>query len=901
MVGLAALFAAQSLHHAGYLDGFDNRMEAWRSGLSPRDATGAVAIAALDARSLDMVGQWPWGRDLHARAIDNLVAAGAEAIAFDIDFSSPSLPAADAALADAIERADGRVTLPIFKRRWSSDLAIPDFTTVSKPLTALRENAWLAAVNVRPDNDGILRTLPRNADFGDASDVPSLSAALAEAAPGPPLRVDFSIAPHSVPVIAYVDVVRNTFDPERVRGRRVVIGATATELRDDVSVPRYGNLPGVVVHALGAETLMQDRALRSQPVWRVAVLLVVMVCAFAVAGHNAFKLYAFAAFLVGSVLAIEALAAFAFVEHAMSVSTAQFHVQALLSAVGVVATNLESARAQLFFARREVADGDAILGRVIDDNPSGILVVTRAGDVLRMNGSAQALLGEERTLNALPHIHPALATRLREAMAHTDRTTDGLVELGQAANDRILEFNVAPTVLSEDRTRQARYVFCITLNDVTQRERAHALARYQAEHDALTDLYSRYAAVRRLEALESESGSAVAKAVIVLDLDRFGTVNEAHGFEGADHLLCEVAKRLLDWGPERFIARLGSDEFLIVVELAERAALEGVLGGLRELLGRPITLAHATVTCSATLGVALAGGDAADLLKRANAALRKAKSQALPWFVHDDDLAQATRRHSLIDAALPVAIAGEEFSLVYQPQLDLRTNTIKGAEALVRWTHPALGFVSPADFIPIAELTGQIVALGRWVMNEACRQAAAWPGEASVAVNVSARQMNEELLPTVRAALAESGLAAHRLEIELTEGLMVDFARIRPILVGLRELGVGLAVDDFGTGYSSLSHLREAPFTKIKLDRAFVSGLGRDYRADMLFGAMSTLIADLDMDALVEGVETEAELRVVRATPCHAVQGYYVAKPLPPREFLSFVSEWNEGAARARA
>ena len=897
VVGLVALASAQALHHAGLLTAFDDHVEARRSGLAPRPATGEVVVAALDAKSLAQNKQWPWPRRLHARAIDNLVAAGAEAIFFDIDFSATSTPGDDAALAQAITRADGRVTLPVFKHMWSSDSTAENFATVSRPLPALAKDAWLAGVNVRADGDGILRTLPRSGDFAENTDVPSMAAALAEAAPDVPIRVDFSIDPDTIATVSYGDIVAGRFDPVRVRGKRVVIGATATELRDDLSVPRHGPIPGVLLHVLGAETVMQDRVLHGQPDWRTATLAVAMLLAFAVAGHNAFNIYAFVGLVIATAAGLEALAAFALIDHAMSVETGQFHVQALVAAAGVSLTNLEKVRNQLFFARRDVADGNAILGRVIDENPSGIMIVAADGTLLRANGSAATLLGARIEHSAeLDAVNPDLHATIEAALRKPDETTTGTIELRPGGC--ILEYTVAPTQLSDDVGREARLVFCVTLNDVTQRERAHALARYQADHDGLTELYSRYAALRRLGELEADDARAGA-VVIVFDLDRFGAVNEAHGFDGADRLLCRVADRLRAWGPQHFIARLGSDEFLIVAEDAS-VDLDTLLHGLREVLGHPIELQHASVTCSATLGVALVEPDVHDLLRRANAALRKAKQLNAPWFVHDHDLAEATRRHALIDAALPVSIAAEEFSLVFQPQLDLRSNTIKGAEALVRWTHPALGFVSPGEFIPIAEVTGQIVTLGRWVLHEACRRAAAWPSDVSIAVNVSARQMTDEILPTVEAALRESGLAPTRLEIELTEGLMVDFARIRPILAALREIGVGVAVDDFGTGYSSFSHLREAPFTKIKLDRAFVTGLGDDYRADMLFGSLTTLVADLDMDVLIEGVETDAQLALVRSTPCHAVQGYHIARPLPLAEFETFMRDWNARDALAR-
>ena len=735
VVGLLALAGAQALQHGGLLDTPDDIVEAWRSSIATRPATGRVAVAAIDGRSLERVGRWPWPRDLHARAIDNLASAGAEAILFDVDFSAPSEAGSDAALAAAIARADGRVTLPIFRRDWTSDRTAPGFTTLSKPLPALAENAWLAAVNVEADADGILRVLPRADAYGtNTGDVPSLSAALAEAGPGPPIRVDFSIDQASVPTLSYVDIVDGSFDRSRVEGRRIVIGATATELRDDVSVPRHGNLPGVMLHVLGAETVMQERELRALPAWRTGVLVGVMLLTFAIAGHNAFNVYLFMGLMVASLAALEGFAAFAFTSHAVSAATAQFHVQALLTSAGVAITNLEKVRSQLSFARGDAADGDAILSRVIDRNPSGILIVNRDGGLLRMNGSARDLLeidgtqGDEQDFDLAAALGAELARIVEDSAAGTGATATGHVERGVGPSARILEYAVAPTPLSKRDGSEERVVLCITLNDVTQRERAHALARYQADHDSLTDLFSRYAALRRLAKLEAQPPAAGLTAVVVFDLDRFGAVNEAHGYAAADKLLCEVANRLRDWSEGDFVARLGSDEFLIVATREDRARLDRALTGLRDLVGRPVELRNGSVTCTATLGVAEASADARQLLKRANAALRKAKATPAPCIFHDEELERASRRHSLIDAALPVSIAAEELSVVFQPQLDLRSNRIKGAEALVRWTHPELGFVSPAEFIPIAEVTGQIVTLGEWVMRQACRRAATWAG-----------------------------------------------------------------------------------------------------------------------------------------------------------------------------
>ena len=438
----------------------------------------------------------------------------------------------------------------------------------------------------------------------------------------------------------------------------------------------------------------------------------------------------------------------------------------------------------------------------------------------------------------------------------------------------------------------------LAVRDQRERLQTESRMRMLAYSDALTGLPNRahfHDLLARHAASCGERDQPF--AVFILDLDRFKLVNDTLGHGLGDTLLRKAAERLTAaLGAQDLVARLGGDEFAVLQAAPDGPeAVQALATRIIELIDRPFLIDGQLVNVGASVGAALAPADGREpgtLLRNADLALYKAKADGKGTFRRFDPMldARVQARRSL-EADLRRAIAVQEFELHYQPLVDARSGRITAAEALVRWRHPERGLVPPADFIPLAEETGLIGPLGQWVLRTACTQAARWPSHIRVAVNLSPAQFRDlRLAETVKAALTASGLAADRLELEITEGvLLADEERTLATLTRLRAAGVSISMDDFGTGYSSLSYLRRFPFDKIKVDRSFVRQLPGDPESAAIVRAIITMGACLGMTITVEGVETAEQFAFTAASGCDQVQGYHVSRPLPEAEFLSFV------------
>ncbi|MEO0032012.1 MAG: hypothetical protein RIS94_1770 [Pseudomonadota bacterium] len=425
-------------------------------------------------------------------------------------------------------------------------------------------------------------------------------------------------------------------------------------------------------------------------------------------------------------------------------------------------------------------------------------------------------------------------------------------------------------------------------SDVTAQKRAEARINYMAHYDGLTDLANRF---QFNECLQRALGRRVATgedvAVLCLDLDRFKAVNDTLGHPAGDLLLRQVARRIEQAvGADGLVARLGGDEFAVLVCTGTpRARAETIAARVIAMLTEPFLLEQHRVLTSASVGIALAPPDcleASEVMKMADLALYGAKGQGRSRMVHyTADMESDARDRRELEIDMREGLARGEFELFYQPQVDIETGEAECYEALIRWNHPTRGMMLPGAFIDMAEDTGLIVALGQWVLQAATRAAARWPAPVRVAVNLSPAQLRDSgLLPCVVRALAGAGIAADRLELEITENVLLqDTEENIATLHRLRNLGVRISLDDFGTGYSSLNYLRTFPFDKIKIDRCFIEGIEEREDCQAIVSAMVTLAGDLGMVITAEGVETIEQLERLRLHGCTQIQGYLIARP----------------------
>ena len=422
---------------------------------------------------------------------------------------------------------------------------------------------------------------------------------------------------------------------------------------------------------------------------------------------------------------------------------------------------------------------------------------------------------------------------------------------------------------------------------------------HMARHDALTGLPNRMMFRERLERVLADNRSTTQTAVLYLDLDGFKEVNDTAGHAAGDVLLKLVSQRLqqgLRAGDT--VARLGGDEFAIIqTQVRQGADAADLAARIVQDLAEPFEVDGRFVAIGASVGIALAPADATDpdeLLRAADTALYRAKGDGKGTFrLFEPGMDEQLKQRQALKLALHGALKRHEFSVVYQPLVDLCSGRVRAFEALLRWRHPELGAVSPADFIPVAEETGLIIGIGAWTLREACRAAARWPGEVCVSVNLSPAQFrNSGLVGVVKAALADARLAPNRLQLEITESVLLRESKANlKILRELRRLGVKIALDDFGTGYSSLGYLHQFPFDKIKLDRSFVRNLAHGREAQTIVTAVAAMARGLGIAAAAEGVETAEQAALLRDKGYGEGQGFHFSKPVSEGEARRLVGQ----------
>ncbi len=553
-------------------------------------------------------------------------------------------------------------------------------------------------------------------------------------------------------------------------------------------------------------------------------------------------------------------------------------------------------------AERALEHTRAFLDTVIENVPSPILVKD-AQDFryLLINRAAEDYIGISRDKvlgkRAIEIMPPATAE-------HIEAEDRRLIEQGKILfvdehvittpgnGTRIVTTTHLPVNGADGKPR---YLISM-IRDLTETKRHEQRIAHLAHHDPLTDLPNRGAFYECISATaELAKLSSASFAVLCLDLDRFKTINDVYGHSAGDDVLREIAYRLEAACEGAFLARIGGDEFAVITPTgAQPEGAAALAHRINAALASDIDVGGMPTRAAVTAGIAVFpqdGEDAVTLVANAEAALFRAKSEArgsVRFFEMSMD--KQLRERRALQQDLRLAMARNEIELYYQPQA-LIDGEVTGFEALVRWHHPRFGMVPPSTFIPLAEESGLIVELSEWILRTACAEAATWPRRLRIAVNLSPVQFQRgDLAKLVHEVLLQTGLSAKRLELEITEGVLIgDFSGAVSILRRLKNLGVRIAMDDFGTGYSSLSYLQSFPFDKIKIDRAFIANLAHSQQAVTIIRAVIALGRGLDLPVLAEGVETEQQLEFLAAEHCNEVQGYYIGRPGPIADYAAEV------------
>ncbi|MGH6813585.1 MAG: EAL domain-containing protein, partial [Methylocella sp.] len=540
---------------------------------------------------------------------------------------------------------------------------------------------------------------------------------------------------------------------------------------------------------------------------------------------------------------------------------------------------------------------------VFEDNPVPMWLFEPATlKFLAVNDAAVVHYGYDRESFLKLTLLDVVPQRDRDAIEHAIRNRPGAGGSPGHLWQHVKADGTEIDVLTywRDTTFGDRPAQLVAVMDVTEKRRTEARIVHMAHHDSLTGLPNRVLFQERLdEALLRVRRDRDKLAVLYLDLDQFKNVNDTLGHPAGDKLLIVAAERLSTClRASDMVARFGGDEFAVLqIELAGPHDASILAERIVTHLSEPYDIEGQQVLIGASVGIALAPADgetAEQLLSNADLALYRTKEGGRRNFCFfQPGMRASLRAHCALELDLRKALefAAGEFELYYQPLVTLETGVICGFEALLRWHHPLRGMVAPAQFIPLAEETGLIVPIGEWVLRQACAEAAAWPDDLKVAVNLSPVQFTKSYLPQlVIEALANSGLAAARLELEITESIfLVESKTNLATLRSLRALGVAIAMDDFGTGYSGLSYLRAFPLDKIKIDRSFIAELGESEDCEALMRAITNLGSSLGIPTLAEGVETEKQLAWVREAGCTEMQGFLFSRPVPASEIAELL------------
>ena len=553
---------------------------------------------------------------------------------------------------------------------------------------------------------------------------------------------------------------------------------------------------------------------------------------------------------------------------------------------------------------QELEDTKKFLELVVDNIPVS-LIVERVSDgrYLLANRSAETILNRRREdatgLTAADIFNPREAKLITVRDEAAIKKRGLLVEEHPISTKDGLRLFLTRRMTVLDEAGEPQYLIK-THEDVTDRRQTESRMAHMAYHDGLTDLPNRAAFLQALaQMIEACEGTDEEFAVLSLDLDGLKEVNDVFGHATGDKLLIEVARRMQNSAGGGVVARLSGDEFGLIIDGKQPVTGMLLAEQLAEVLRTEFLIEGKSVRTGVTTGISVFphnGGDAASLLANSGAALFRAKAKSRGSIsIYEPEMDQQIRDRRVLHQDLSVAIKNGELSLHYQPQAMSRhtvaSSEVIGFEALARWLHPVRGFVPPSDFIPLAEESGLIVSMGEWILREACREAASWPMPLQIAVNLSPAQfMHGDVVNLVHSILLETGLAPGRLELEITEGVLIeDFDRGLALLRRLKALGVRISMDDFGSGYSSLSYLQAFPFDKIKIDRAFVINVGRNPQSAAIIRAVIGLGHGLEMSIVAEGVETQEQLGFLADEGCDAVQGYFIGKPLPIGHYAGLV------------
>lgn len=906
LVLLATVAATIVLRFTGGLQLFERATADIGASLLQHEVESDIVIVALDPDSLAQLRQWPWPRRWHAQVLDTLRKAGAEKVFYDIDFSAKSTPEDDDALKMALQGWGKKpVVLPAFWQLSADKSAL----ILTHPMPEFVEHVQLGSVNLQPGSDGLVRSVRSSWQIAEI-DLPSVllrfsgNATLRET----DIIIDYTISPTSFVYVSFVDVLHGRVDPRIFENKRVFVGATAVELGDIIAVPVHRSLPGVVVQALAIETVTSGPLSSLSDLATIVLVILwalIVTCLFFLTSWRTGV-----CILLGSTVLIFGTSAYLYSSHRLIVEIMPFIVTATGGFLLAIFATLDEQTFSLVNFRRGLRKGNALLQSVFKSSTDSIICLNAQGEIQLANSSASHLFRCDKSALENKGIRDLVPTLVPPISGDDLPNFDALTGTVYEHMAHALDGSRVPTELTISRVRlEDEALFVVVLRDVSVRKEQERVLRYQANYDSLTSLPNRMALARHLADKIERFGNTQGISLLMLDLDRFKEVNDTLGHGAGDQILCEVSNRFREKiGEKGFVARIGGDEFAVVLEGSQdqdntAAIARMFIAAMQE----PLAARGLSVELGVSIGIARYPHDAENsetLLQHADVAmyLAKARGTGFEFYSANDD--QHTVRKLSLVAELRSAIARDELVLAYQPKIDLRTNRVNGAEALLRWDHMTLGNIRPDEFISVVEATELLRPLTEWTLQQGFLQIGASRAaglDGPIAVNLSARMLQDRSFPvTLERMICAAGIAASDLEIEITESaMMLDPDRALKNIQAIYSLGVRISIDDFGTGYSSLSYLRDLPLQALKIDKSFVMSMRTRKDNRVIVESTIQMAHALGLQVVAEGVETAWEESYLIKCGCDLAQGYLYAPALPSEEYISWSRRFNAPGRRA--
>ncbi|MBV1932501.1 MAG: EAL domain-containing protein [Porticoccaceae bacterium] len=856
-----------------------------------------LILIEVDSQSLKQLALWPWPRSYHAKILQHLKSADVSKVFFDIDFSVASNPEEDIAFAQALGTyPPGTVLLPTFLQ-YTSNQADRQLS-LTQPLAIFAEHAIAVSVSLRPDTDGLVRRIKLFDRFADI-DLFTAPSLLSEhdLYDTDLMLIDFSIDPSSFIRISYADVYIGNYPPQFFAGKKVIVGATALELSDQIPVPNYLSIAGPIIQAMAYQTLSEGKL---KPLGRLSVILVLgfmQLIIMLFLRNISWRIGLFLLVLVATGFILISSQLYA---QRILLDTAPLIVMPLLSFLILQFARIDRQAFNLIRQGLRLSKQEALMSNVVENTSEGILTLETNGLIKSINSAGLKMFGYTSRLDQ-GSTADSLIPDLSGKNLLNGNIFDGLVreDMGRTlAGDLFpIEFTMNKLQLNDEQ------LYTLFVRDITERKARQIELTYQATHDSLTGLLNRAALKEQLQlAVSAHHEKRQSAALLFVDLDRFKEINDTLGHGVGDQILQELGLRLKVLESDSVtVARIGGDEFAILTTDNSSIYIEKLISSLFELIEKPFAAESISLQVNASVGVALLPTHTTseeELMMFADVAMYQAKVQRLNYLVYDASLNSNTLRNLAISSQLNLAVEAEEFVLFYQPKVDINSGEVICLEALVRWVHPTLGMVSPDDFINVAERSGMIKPLTLYTMKQAmikCQRLRAQGHEVLMAVNLSAFLLQDvSLVADLAGFMEELSVNPQWLEFEITESAIVaDPEHAIGVLKELRDLGLRLSIDDFGTGYASLAYLKQLPVHELKLDKLFIQDLLDNKGDQIIVRSTIELAHSLSLTVVAEGVESEEICNFLREADCDMIQGYWISRPLASGKLESWLEQWH--------